>query len=106
MLIINQASLPRRKLPIIRIPVWLTPSGPLLHATAKQPYSVQIQAVDPDTELLTYSMLSGSLPDGVTMTTNGLIEGSPTTAGLATFVILVSNYAGYTIQRFFSISVT
>ena len=39
-------------------------------------------------EGVTWRVLSGNLPAGLTMNTNGLITGTPTTAGTFTFVVL------------------
>ena len=46
---------------------------------------------------LTWSLESGSLPDGLTLSESGLITGVPTTAGTSSFVVkVVDNYDGST----------
>jgi len=42
--------------------------------------NVQVQANDGDGDTLTYSVVSGTLPDGLTLNSDGSITGTPTTA--------------------------
>ena len=60
-------------------PVWNTPAGSIGTFPSTLPLLVQLSAssVTPATTV-TYLLLSGSLPSGVTMSTNGLISGTPT----------------------------
>lgn len=51
-------------------------------------YSVQLEAIGGPTPY-TWSVSSGALPPGVTLSTNGLLSGTPTQAGTFSFVVSV-----------------
>lgn len=48
----------------------------------------------------TFSVMSGTLPAGVTLSTSGLLSGTPTQAGTFTFTITATNSAGAANQTF------
>jgi len=54
-------------------PVWITPPGDLGTISEGEFYQVQLTATDAST----YKYLSGSLPGGIRITANGIIEGNP-----------------------------
>jgi hypothetical protein len=56
-------------------PVWVT-SGTITTIGNGSAYSYQLQATD--ASLLTYSIVSGSLPSGITLSSSGLISGTTT----------------------------
>jgi len=58
-------------------PVWLTPAGDLGTVAENLFFQRPIEAVDPDGGILTYSLIAGRLPEGVQVTSTGLIEGVP-----------------------------
>lgn len=63
-----------------------------LSATVGVPYSLQLSATDADSgDTLTYSVTSGTLPGGLTLTAAGLLSGTPTTAETPTITIQVSD---------------
>ncbi|MBR4196447.1 MAG: putative Ig domain-containing protein [Synergistaceae bacterium] len=53
-------------------------------ATQNAPYTATLAA---NLTGATWSVISGSLPDGLTLSTSGTISGSPTTAGTSTFTV-------------------
>jgi len=57
-----------------------------------QAYSFQLQACCGTTPY-TYSIHSGSLPPGLTLSSSGLISGTPTTAGYTTVFIRITDSA-------------
>jgi hypothetical protein len=57
------------------------------------PYSAVLMA-DGGTAPYTWTLNSGSLPDGLGLGAGGLISGTPTAAGLYHFIIRVDDYAG------------
>lgn len=50
-----------------------------------------------------FTVASGALPEGLTLTTAGVITGTPTTAGTSTFTVAATNTAG-TASKAFSIT--
>ncbi len=70
-------------------PVFVTTS-PLPSGTVGQPYSRQIVANNGPT----FSLLAGSLPDGLELTPSGLLNGTPILTGAYTFTLLATNAAG------------
>ena len=56
-------------------------------------FSAQLLATDADSDTLTYSVLSGTLPGGLSLSTSGLISGTPTAAGNFTATVKVSDGA-------------
>lgn len=80
-------------------PIWQTPAGSLGVFTTGVPMSFQLVATDQDGDALTYTVQSGSLPAGVTMTSGGLLSGTPT--GDGSFTVRVTD--GYTpVDRAFT----
>lgn len=70
-------------------PVWQTPAGSLGTFTTGAPMSFQLAATDADGDALTYSVVGGALPAGATMTSGGLLSGSPT--GDGSFTVRVTD---------------
>ncbi|TNM37733.1 calcium-binding protein [Nocardioides albidus] len=66
-----------------------TASTPPTTATVGTPYSYTFTATgNPDP---TFTVATGSLPDGLTLTSTGLLSGTPTTAGAFTFTVRAAN---------------
>jgi hypothetical protein len=57
-------------------PVWVTAEGALVDGDEGSPYSVQLAATDPQNDVLSYTLVSGTLPAGLTLSPTGLIEGT------------------------------
>jgi hypothetical protein len=49
---------------------------------------------------LQWSLSSGSLPSGLSLSSTGVISGTPTTAGTSAFVVTVGNFAGSSSRSF------
>ena len=62
----------------------------LPHAVQNQPYSQTLQATGGTTPY-TWSVLSGSLPAGITLSPSGVLSGTPTTSGAFYFVAQVQD---------------
>lgn len=74
-------------------PVWVT-SGTLAQATGT-PYSVQLTATDDSGDAPTYSLASGSLPPGITLSSSGLLSGTATGASTTyTFTVRATDVNG------------
>lgn len=86
-------------------PNWITPSG--LIGSYPALISLELQLIV-DT-VATYSLLSGSLPAGLTIRTDGLISGTPALLSgdiTNTFVVRATSLSGNIADRTFSIRVT
>ena len=82
---------------------WTTPSGSLLTCTETSSVNVFITA----TNASSYSLISGSLPNGIELSTSGNILGmSPTVDGITTSTFVVRATNGVTVKdRTFKITV-
>ncbi len=91
---------------------WGTQKGSLGTVPESQFYSYQLTATDSDSQELFYSFISGALPPGIYVTTDGSIRGIPTLTSqlsqLATFsfTIRASTLNGQVADRSFSLSVS
>jgi hypothetical protein len=86
-------------------PTWTTTS-PLPLATVGSAYSTTVVAGDDSGSVPTYSILSGSLPSGLSLNTStGAITGTPSAAPAVgtTFVLRASDANGLTVDRTFTI---
>ncbi len=85
-------------------PTWVTAAGSLGTFSAEANLNIQLSVTDPS-ETLTYTLSSGSLPSGVTLSSSGLISGvSAPVASNTTynFVVSVSDGINTAISRSFS----
>lgn len=82
--------------------------APTIQTTALPPgdvgvaYSMQLVATG-GTGAYAWSVSSGSLPAGLTLSSSGLISGTPTALGSSTFTVRVADQAGKTHTRQFTI---
>ena len=58
-------------------PIWTTPAGTLAEIDEGVSYNKQLVATDADGDPLTYSIIAGSLPSGLSLSSSGLITGAP-----------------------------
>jgi hypothetical protein len=87
-------------------PVWSTASGALTSALKDTAYSYQLVVSDDNT--ITYSLLSGSLPTGITLSSSGLLSGTPTVGSAGTpssFTIRATDTNSVSVDRAFTILV-
>ena len=77
----------------------------LASASANVPYSQGI-AASGGTAPYTFDVLSGTLTPGLTLSTGGVISGTPTSAGVFNFVIRGRDAGGLTAQSNFSMTVS
>lgn len=85
-------------------PVWSTTS-PLPSIQGTTPYSQQLTAND-DVAGVTYSLLSGSLPSGITLSSAGLISGTAASTGTSSFSVRATDSDGGVADRAFSLTVS
>ena len=92
-------------------PVWTTTSGKLATINEQVSYSLQLEANDPvnigDSTAITYSLIAGRLPSGMSLTSDGLLTGIPAEIEkrtLYTFVVRATAGSAIT-DRTFSLDV-
>jgi len=83
-------------------PVWSTTAGSLGTYTGS---SIQLAATDDESNTITYSVTSGSLPTGVSLSSSGLISGTATSSGTFTFTVSASDGSNTAVTRSFSLIV-
>jgi hypothetical protein len=92
-------------------PVWSTTAGKIATIDEQVAYSLQLEANDPvaigDSTAITYSVIAGSLPAGMQVTSTGLLTGTPAEVAKRTlYTFVVRATAGTTItDRTFSLDV-
>jgi uncharacterized repeat protein (TIGR01451 family) len=82
----------------------ITTPSPLRKATRSVSYSVTLAATGA-TGPFTWSVKSGSLPAGLTLSTSGSLSGKPTKAGMSTFTVEVKDRANATATAIFTLTV-
>ena len=88
-------------------PVWTTTAGKLATFAEDSSYSLQLEANTSDSTAITYSVIAGSLPSGMRVTSTGLLTGTPASVAKRTlYTFVVRATSGSTItDRTFSIDV-
>ena len=92
-------------------PVWTTTAGKLASIDEQVAFSLQLEANDPvdvgDSTAIVYSMIAGSLPAGMQVTSTGLLTGTPAEVAKRTlYTFVVRATAGTAItDRTFSLDV-
>ena len=84
-------------------PVWTTTAGKLAVIDEQVAYSLQLEANTSDSTTVTYSLIAGSLPPGMTLTSSGLLQGSPAEVRkrtLYTFVVRATAGTKITDRQF------
>jgi hypothetical protein len=86
-------------------PLAISTPSPLPGGTESVAYSTQISATGGTTPY-TFAATAGTLPAGLSMSSTGLITGTPTTAGTSTFSIRVTDALSVTATKSFTLIVT
>ncbi len=82
----------------------ITTPSPLTPGAVGVAYSAQIN-VTPTTPPYSFSITSGSLPPGLSLSTSGALSGTPATAGTYTFTITATDGAGNTAGQSYTLVV-
>ncbi len=94
--------------------IWLTKGGDLGFIPDKEYFELQLDAYDTAANPLTYSVIAGSLPTGLLMTSSGMIKGIPLITPTATnlnrvstskFTVRLITQSGSITDRTFSLTV-
>jgi tetratricopeptide (TPR) repeat protein len=83
----------------------ITTGGGLPDGQVTIPYAIQFTASDADSDALTWSLIGGALPDGLSLASDGSVSGAPGTAGSFSFTVSVSDGRGGEASREFTINV-
>ncbi len=85
-------------------PVWTTTAGKLASIDEQVSYSLQLEANTSDSTAITYSVIAGSLPSGMELTSTGLLTGIPAEVSKRTrytFVVRATAGAQITDRTFY-----
>jgi hypothetical protein len=89
-------------------PVWTTTAGKLASIDEQSAFSLQLEANTTDSTAITYSLIAGSLPTGMSITSEGLLTGTPAEVAkrtLYTFVVRATAGDATITDRTFSLDV-
>ncbi len=92
------------KLEIVN-PLIITTAANLTGACVNINYNQRIQATGGRGQIHSFSIVSGTLPHGISLSHNGVLTGVPNQTSENSFVIKVTNEFGETAQKTFSLSV-
>jgi hypothetical protein len=84
-------------------PVWTTTAGKLASINEQASFSLQLEANTSDSTAITYSLIAGSLPTGMSLTSTGLLTGTPAEVAkrtLYTFVVRATAGSAITDRTF------
>ena len=85
------------------VPVWTTTAGKIASIDEVVAYSLQLEANTADSTAITYSVIAGSLPSGMELTSTGLLTGTPAEVSkrtLYTFVVRATAGSNITDRTF------
>lgn len=101
----NAGSFTNRTILFNANPVWTTAAGALTGGAVNIAYSNQLAATDDITAAgsLTYAVTAGTLPAGISLSSGGLLSGTPTTGGTSSFTVTVSDTNGGSTARAFTV---
>lgn len=101
-------------------PIWVTKAGDLGVIAEREFYNLRFDVIDPDNEPLTFSIVGGTLPRGLSLKDDGFIEGIPTVRKVflrgvptdvsedvtSTFAVRVRTQTGEVSDRTFTLTVS
>ena len=105
----NQISILENALSLGNSPIWTTVSGSLgqINDGSRSTRTFTVSAYDPDGGVVTYSIISGNLPTGMSISSGGLISGTTTAVASNTtyaFTLRATDQSGLVSDRNFSIT--
>jgi len=90
---------------IVTPPPTVTTTSPLTAGTVGAAYSVPLQASG-GAGALTWSLASGTLPNGLSLSSSGVISGTPTATGTSTFTVQVADSGSPALTATKQLSIT
>jgi hypothetical protein len=100
----GNSSTKQLSLTVVDAPVTITSSVPLAPASLGVPYSLQLTAAGGRSNYL-WSLASGTVPAGLTLSATGVLSGTPTRATSYSFTIRVTS-GTTTVTKAFSMTIT
>src|SRR5262249_35522945 len=88
----------------VSAPLSVTTTSPLTPAVTGTSYSVRLASTGGGAPFA-WSLTSGSLPDGLEISSAGVISGTPSRAGMSTFSVQISDSSNLRAAKAFSLSV-
>jgi formylglycine-generating enzyme required for sulfatase activity len=89
---------------VAMIPLAITTAATLPYGTVNTAYSQTLAATN-GTAPYTWSVSSGALPAGITLSSAGVLSGTPTAGGVFAFTVQVTTAAGGTLAKTFTLTV-
>lgn len=89
------------------VPIWSSPAGTLATLGVNESVSTQLQVTNNDSsfgDVVTFTVLSGALPPGISLSSSGLLSGVAdfTSDAVYTFTVRATDLGGNTTDREFS----
>jgi len=88
------------------VPEWTTAAGAITAPIRNLAYSFTLVSTDDSGTTPTMTIISGALPSGLSLATNGVISGTPTVIGTFNFTVRASDINGGFADRAFSQAIT
>jgi type II secretory pathway pseudopilin PulG len=85
-------------------PTWSTAST-LTNGYKSASYNFTLNATDAEAHAISYNLLSGQLPNGLSLGSSGIISGTPSTAGTFNFTVQAKDSTGLSTNRDFSLTI-
>ena len=86
-------------------PTWITPSGSLGAANGGIAYTFNFQASDEENDAITYTLISGTLPTGISLSGNQLTGTPVNNPATYSFTISISD-GNFSVNRNFTLDIT
>ena len=84
----------------------ITTGSPLTNGSTTGAYSQTFAATGGSGTGYVWSLFSGSLPNGITLSSGGLLSGTPTAAGTFNFTVQVTDSASRSATKAFALTIT
>ena len=94
-----------RTLSVVLLATAVVATSVLPDGEAGIPYTAMLRAIH-GAPPYTWSVFVGSLPDGLSLSTSGVISGNPTTAGTNTFAAQLIDSLGFQVSKAFTVEIT
>lgn len=87
-------------------PIWQTNAGSLGTFYTNTAVNQTLLATDPNNDSITFGVVEGALPPGITLSSAGNLSGTPTMTGITNFTVRASDNHGGAVDRVFTMTVS